>query len=174
MKRNDCNILINGLPGKKITDDPRPVFTLQCNVTRAYDSWHISIFDSARVCSLGKRDFCPRDPDACPLCRSDTETQDQIYRDPRNSQPWLRCSVQPRHSWRLDFWAQPGRPNGLSRSRSRASRKSKSRSSSTLHSSRTFSGGHDRLRPCQEIKKDFTLDSISGARRGLRFSPWLI
>ncbi len=45
--RNKCNILINGVSGGMIFDDPRPVFTFQRDLSEEYDAWQLSAYDSA-------------------------------------------------------------------------------------------------------------------------------
>ncbi len=158
MKRNDCNILINGLPGKKITDDPRPVFTLQCNVTRAYDSWHISIFDSAGSAVW--------ESEILPATQMHVRYAGQTLRPKtkyivileilnhgamqRSTETFLETGFLGT-AWQAK-WIEPEQEPGIPEKQIPFFQH--------FTQQPDFFGGHDRLRPCQEIKKDFTLDSI--------------
>jgi alpha-L-rhamnosidase len=156
--RNKCNILINGVSGGMIFDDPRPVFTFQRNLSEEYDAWQLSVYDSEGTL-MWRSEVLPA-----------TQVHSRYAGQPlkAKSQYKVNLAVLRKglniHSKEVCLetgflglpwsakWIEPEQEPGIPEKEIPVFRH--------FVPNPDFFGGHARLRPCQEIKKDFILDEM--------------
>jgi len=158
MKNIQCEILINGVTGYSVIDNLNPVFTLRTNGVFAFDSWQIRIFSPEKeiVWESGN-----------------------ISTDVRNVQ-WEDCKLKPKTIYHIALeviserqiiaasdsvfetgiltagwkarWIEPEQESAVQEEEIPFFKH--------FIPEPSFFGGHVRLKPCRQIKKEFTLSEL--------------
>ncbi len=158
MKNRECEILINGMTGYSVIDDMNPVFTMRTNNGLLFDTWQISIISPQKdiVWSSGHIDAEDRSV-RCDGRRFEPKTiyavHVQILKD-------KAVEVKTDFSFETGFLSEKWQASWIEPEQEKAVREAEIPFFEHFNPNPSFFGGYTRLKPCRQVKREFTLDEL--------------